>query len=378
MTNNYHVAVYYFPNYHRDPQNEQWHGSGWTEWELVKRATPRFPGHQQPKEPLWGYEDESHPDVMAKKIQAAADHGIDSFIFDWYWHEDGPYLERALEQGFLKAHNTERLQFALMWANHDWVDIHPAQRNMCPKVLKPGKLSPQAFVEATDHIIHAYFSRPNYWRVNGGLYFSFYELTKLLAGFGTIAETRAALDDFRARTRKAGLGELHLNAVVWNTPNLPGEETILEVNPLMEQLGFDSITSYVWIHHHEMPDFPTTSYAAFREISVNDYKTFTGQYQLPYFPNVTMGWDSTPRTIQSDVYDNLGYPFTPILQGNTPEEFTTALQAVKTFLDTGKTCPKIFTINAWNEWTEGSCLEPDTEHGMRYLEAIKSVFGETS
>jgi hypothetical protein len=27
---------------------------------------------------------------MAQKIAAAADHGIDAFIFDWYYYDDGP------------------------------------------------------------------------------------------------------------------------------------------------------------------------------------------------------------------------------------------------------------------------------------------------
>ena len=97
------VASYYFPNYHVDPRNEAQHGTGWTEWELVRRGEPRFPGHDQPKTPLWGHEDESDPAVMARKIDAAADHGIDAFIFDWYYYDDGPFLERGIEKGFFDA-----------------------------------------------------------------------------------------------------------------------------------------------------------------------------------------------------------------------------------------------------------------------------------
>src|SRR5688572_32066145 len=48
------VAAYYFPNYHLDERNRSWYGEGFTEWELVKAARPRFPGHRQPLEPVWG------------------------------------------------------------------------------------------------------------------------------------------------------------------------------------------------------------------------------------------------------------------------------------------------------------------------------------
>ena len=96
----FEVASYYFGNYHPgDPRNTKNKGTSWSEWELVKAARPRFPGHHQPNVPLWGYEDESDPKVMAQKIDAAADHGIDAFIFDWYYYEDGPFLDRADRSG---------------------------------------------------------------------------------------------------------------------------------------------------------------------------------------------------------------------------------------------------------------------------------------
>lgn len=369
------IGVYYFPNYHADPINEQRHGKGWNEWDLVKAATPRFEGHQQPKVPLWGYENEADPGVMAKKIDAAADFGIDSFIFDWYWYDNAPFLNGALDQGFLQANNNDRLKFSLMWANHDWIEIMPATRNKPYPVLAKGAVTEQEFIHATNYMIEHYFAHSSYWRINGGLYFSIYELMKLVEGFGDFQETSRILRDFRNRVREAGLGELHLNAVVWGIANLPGEQKIEDVNSLLDELGFDSITSYVWIHHDNPPDFPATDYAEYRDIAQQNFEKFTSEYKLPYFPNVSMGWDASPRTIQSDVYDNLGYPHTPVLIDNTPAEFKKALQFAKEFFSKGLSNPAVLTINSWNEWTEGSYIEPDTEHGMEYLEAIRDVFG---
>jgi len=368
------VAVYYFPNYHQDEVNERRHGARWNEWALIRAATPRFPGHEQPKVPLWDYEDEADPAVMARKIEAASDHGIDCFIFDWYWYENGPFLHGALERGFLQAANNGKLKFSLMWANHDWIEIMPATRHRPLPVVAEGTVTERQFVEATDYMIRHYFDHPSYWRVNGGLYFSIYELMNLVKGLGgDLAEVRRILDDFRRRVRQRGLGELHLNAVVWGIANLPGEEKIEDVNGFLDKLGFDSITSYVWIHHDEIPHFPSSDYAAYRDIALRNFAKFTEDYRLPYFPNVSMGWDASPRTIQSDVYDPIGYPHTPILVGNTPEAFREALAYAKAFIE-NHTEPRILTINSWNEWTEGSYLEPDTKHGYKYLEAIRDVF----
>jgi hypothetical protein len=100
------------------------------------------------------------------------------------------------------------------------------------------------------------------------------------------------------------------------------------------------------------------------------------RFPLPYFPNVTMGWDSSPRTVQSDKYLNVGYPFMATMKDNTPERFGQALAAVKQRLAQRSNVPKILSINAWNEWTEGSYLEPDTVYGMGYLKAIRDVFGQ--
>src|SRR5688572_6574704 len=94
------AVAYYFPNWHRQAGTTN---DSFGEWPSLARATPRFAGHQQPKHPLWGVEDEADPGVMAKKIAAAADHGLSAFLFCWYYHAEGSYLADALDRGYLQA-----------------------------------------------------------------------------------------------------------------------------------------------------------------------------------------------------------------------------------------------------------------------------------
>jgi hypothetical protein len=88
-----------------------------------------------------------------------------------------------------------------------------------------------------------------------------------------------------------------------------------------------------------------------------------------------MGWDASPRCIQSDQFGLKDYPWLPVLSGNTPEAFRDAMADAKKFLDQYHPRHKIIVLNAWNEWTEGSYLLPEKKYGDAYLKAIKEVFG---
>ena len=88
-----------------------------------------------------------------------------------------------------------------------------------------------------------------------------------------------------------------------------------------------------------------------------------------------MGWDATPRTDQKKPFVQGEYPNYAVLTGNTPARFEKALKEAKKFMDAKNPAHKILTINSWNEWTEGSYIEPDTKTKMEYLDAIKNVFG---
>lgn len=367
------TAVYYFPNFHVDPRNEAVHGKGWTEWELMKHAGPRFPGHMQPKIPAWGYEDEADPAVMAKKIDAAADHGLDAFIFDWYWYE-GPFLERALNEGFLGAPNRSRMKFALMWANHDWKNFHPGNRDTANyKITFPWTTRKDTIPYVWDYLIEHYLTQPNYWKINGKPYFSIYAISRFISQMGGVEDAAEVLEDFRARAKAAGLTGLHLNAVGLDMLDRSPQSAARHDQVI--KAGFDSCTSYncVCLSEKWMQEFPRVDFQEMADDYIEVAKKTMQALPFPFYPVITTGWDPSPRTIQSEVYDPTPcYPWMAVME-SSPEKLADATRKTAELLMTRPADERIMFFNAWNEWTEGSYLEPDNFYGMKMLEAIRDA-----
>lgn len=367
------TAVYYFPNFHVDPRNEAVHGKGWTEWELMKHAGARFPGHMQPKIPAWGYEDEADPAVMAKKIDAAADHGLDAFIFDWYWYE-GPFLERALNEGFLGAPNRSRMKFALMWANHDWKNFHPGNRDTANyKITFPWTTRKDTIPYVWDYLIEHYLTQPNYWKINGKPYFSIYAISRFISQMGGVEDAAEVLEDFRARAKAAGLTGLHLNAV--GLDMLDRSPKSAARHDQVIKAGFDSCTSYncVCLSEKWMQEFPRVDFQEMADDYIEVAKKTMQALPFPFYPVITTGWDPSPRTIQSEVYDPTPcYPWMAVME-SSPEKLADATRKTAELLMTRPADERIMFFNAWNEWTEGSYLEPDNFYGMKMLEAIRDA-----
>ena len=352
----YYVAAYVWPSCHHDERfGDMLWPEGTGEWEIIKKGTPRFEGHYQPKVPLWGYELDDDPEVMEKWIDAATDHGVNVFIFDWYWFDEGPFLESSLNNGFLKAKNRDKMQFYLMWANHDvrrnYWNVHKFSDDT--SIMWEGAVDWDNFKIIVDRVIKKYFSQPNYFKIDGCPVYSVFSIYNLIKSFGTFEETRKAIDYFREQTKKAGFPDLHLQMIVFESPNQKLQQNL-------EALGVNSLTKYNWGGPH--PE----DYIRWGTESMERRKQWEETATIPYFPNVSIGWDDSPRFPHKGKEHVVHY-------NKSPESFAAYLQEAKEYCDEHPEQPNLITVFSWNEWIEGGYLLPDIKYGFNHLKAVKRV-----
>ncbi|OFX34873.1 MAG: hypothetical protein A2W90_00035 [Bacteroidetes bacterium GWF2_42_66] len=362
--NRYIVAAYVWPSCHDEPMSrEKLWGEGIGEWEMIQKGNPRFEGHYQPRIPLWGYKMDDDPQAWEQKIDAATLHGVNTFIFDWYWYDGKPFLEEAVDLGFLGASNNEKANFYIMWANHDVPgNMWNHYRYKTDSLIWHGDVDWENYKIVVDRVIKQYFNKPNYLKIDGKPVFSVYSLGNLVEGFkNNLEETAKALDYFREEVKKAGFPGLHLQLVGGERNGEPcfwGVDA--SVSEIVKVLGVNSVTMY------NMAGKRGEDYLSYGEHAVALRKGWDSTLDIPFFPCVSIGWDNTPRYPEYGKEKVVHYH-------NTPQSFGAYLQKAKEYADAHPEQPKIVAINAWNEWVEGSYLEPDMLNGYGYLETVKKV-----
>ena len=344
------IIAYNFPSWHSSPWMEARFGKGWTEYDALLNARTLFPGHTMPHYPLWGYYDESDPFWAAREIDLAADHGIDAWLVDWYWHEGTQFYQEQLERGFLKAENRQRLKFAVMWANHDWKNVYPARSPDEAAIMLPQTHSLADCGRVIEYCAEHYFSQPNYLQIDGAPLFATFDCGKMIEQLG-LDGLKRALVGMRQRALQLGYPKLHLQ--ICNGYD--------EYESSLADIGFDSATQYgtfAWTYGFKAAG-SRIPYGVGAVEAIASWQSKREHVNIPFYPCCSVGWDDSPRFEE----------FASIAINRSPDQFERLVRAAR-HTQQGVKGSRIVYIAAWNEWTEDHVLLPDSTWGYSYLEAL--------
>lgn len=339
------LIAFYLPQYHPIPENDEWWGKGFTEWTNVTKARPLFKGHIQPKLPTdLGFYDLRLPETRRAQAKLARQYGIHGFCYYYYWFDGKRLLERPLND--MLASGDPNFPFCICWANENWTRRWDGLEQEVLAEQTYSIDSSRRFIRDVIPILRD----PRYIHFEGKPVLMIYRANSI----PQINETVAM---WRQECRLAGVGEIHLCAVRFTG--------MVDVH----ELGFDAAVDFP---PHGMqveeisaqmegldPAFEGFIYD-YNQVVHNDLEALGKGYEHPVHRTVMLGWDNTARRGKAA---HLAY-------GATPEAYKSWLTGVlHQEIEHNPKRESLVFINAWNEWAEGTVLEPDQHHGRGYLEA---------
>jgi hypothetical protein len=135
-----------------------------------------------------------------------------------------------------------------------------------------------------------------------------------------------------------------------------------------KSIGYEGVTSYHAFPYVEKKINPPKRFP-FSEVTrlspevwQSEDKTSGG---LSYWPIIETGWANEPWA---------GEEKATVLQGRTPDEFGKLCRLAREYAD--KHNKKILAVGPWNEWGEGSYIEPCAEFGFGQLDQLRAAFCE--
>lgn len=346
------IIAWYLPQFHQIDVNNKFHGQGFTEWTNVTRAIPAFVGHYQPHIPYdVGFYDLLNPDTFKRQIELATKYGIYAFCFHWYWFSGKRTMEKPLEL-FLK-HKEFNIKFCINWANENWSTLWDGGNK---DLIFEQKLQ-EGDDEKFFNDILPYMKDERYVRINGAPLLSIYRPQV----FGK--------DRFIALTQKlrnlavlAGFPDLYI--VITNAFDFSDNPSEWHADALVEFPAFGVRADRLVINGYINPYF---------HANVFDYAKYCREkkYLYPhnanvYYRSAMISFDNTARK----GFSNNGSVFL----GSTPLNFQANLEDIifeSTQIHSSEN--NIVFINSWNEWAEGSHLEPDHKYGYAYLKAVRNA-----
>lgn len=360
------VIAFYLPQYHPTQENNEWYGTGFTEWTNVGKSKPLFRGHYQPKVPAdLGYYDLRLTEVRRQQAELAREAGITAFCYYHYWFGKGRMLLHEPIEWMLKEGQPD-MPFCLCWANHKWYN---KTWNSAKSVLDKKELIGIEYGDEADWILHfecllPAFQSERYYKIDGRNVFVLYRI-----------EDIPNVEDFKRvwneQAKKHGLPEFYFVNYIDDVAKLNDPiQNSCEKKIVMLKANIDSIGSNAFVR--KLSRFMKELIAQILHVPTGIYKYAKIRKKLsgPIFadesviPTLLPNWDNTPRRAEGAM----------VLHNATPEQFYEHCK--ETFAYVKGKQNKVVFLKSWNEWGEGNYMEPCIQYGHGYLQALKRALDD--
>lgn len=349
------VVAFYLPQFHPIPENDEWWGTGFTEWTNVAKARRLFPGHAQPHIPAdLGFYDLRVSETREAQAELARQYHVEAFCYWHYWFAGRRMLERPFTE--MLATGRPDFPFCLAWANQTWTGTwHGAPDRVLLEQTYPG---PEDDRRHFEHILPA-FRDERYLRVDGKPLFYVFRPEQL-------PNPAVFVDRWQSMARDAGLDGLYLVAEISDLLGQGPSYTRVDED------GFDA-GAYIRLPVDASPlavlqmrlgrkllrwperfRYATTLPAPSTDLGI---KTL--------HPCVYPNWDNSPRATRNGL----------VVTGSSPQQFQGHVRDALGRVAGGSRDEDLLFIKSWNEWAEGNYLEPDLEYGRGFLAALADELG---
>lgn len=367
MRNDIKIISFYLPQFHEIKENNEWWGNGFTEWTNVKKATPLFNNHYQPRIPLnENYYDLSNADNILWQARLANKYGIDGFCIYHYWFNGHMLLEKPVE---LLLENKEiDISFCFCWANESWTNAWVSKEN---KVL----------IEQT-------YGDKNEWREHFYYFLKFFKDSRYIQDDNKpllviyrpeiIPCLNEMLDYWSELAIENGFNGMKYAYQQSGLDDLKGDDSRFDYNiEYQPKYAIRDINNKSIIKRELLKIVDILNNTLFKnhiiqknkkEVTQLDYD-LVWKHVIEHRPannkciaGAFVDWDNTPRRGSNGL----------VIQGATPEKFEKYLFKQLKNVKLKYSTSYLFVF-AWNEWAEGGYLEPDQKYTYQYLDAIRKA-----
>lgn len=358
------ILAYHLPGYHRIPENDKWHGEGFTEWVTTKKGKALSKLQHQPRIPLNNnYYNLSKIEDLKWQCELARKYNVDGFCFYHYWFDGKLIFEKPTE---LLLENTDiNIDFCFAWANEEWRNTWTEQLDEPELLLAQNYESDQDWDLHFDYLLRFFYDN-RYIKKDNKPVLMIYRIEN-------IPNYVNRFEKWNDMAKKAGFAGLYIIQMINNDNSGSLNSTVIN-----SKVDFEPVKTFATKQKYALSRwrFRESLYNKlikknnlcnyiFNSVDYNGfYKSLLNKKYVKdknYYYSAVVDWDNTARKGKRGWF----------MKNVSPTLFKKYFEII--YKKTINEHKEYLFIFAWNEWGEGAYLEPDTVNKYAYLEKIKEI-----